>query len=145
MERHPLTDNQLIELIWLLFHEDLKLKNTNTDDWWYTPFKGDEFVLDRDKLLKKLSERCGDILADHPDIWKKAGLKLKLNKDKDQGDDCIEECRSIISAVLQSSSTPALGFRWTFVSQKSGTAVINTNAKERLRTLIASCRELITR
>ena len=144
MERHPLTGNQLIELIWLLFHEDLKLKNTNIDDWWYTPFKCDEFVLDRDELLNKLSVRCGDVLADHPDRWEKAGLK-KPNKDRDPGDHCIEECRSIISAVLQSSSTPALGFRWTFVSQKSSTAVINTNAKERFRTLIASCRELITR
>lgn len=143
MGRPPLTGDQLIELIWLLFQEDLKPKNINVDDWWHTPFKADESVIDHDDLLNKLSERCGDTLADHPDIWEKAGLKLKPSRDRDPGDDCIEECRSIISAVLQESSTPALGFRWTFVGQNGGTVVID--AKERFRMLIASCKELITR
>ena len=141
-----MTGDQLIELIWLLFQEDLKPENINVDDWWHTPFKADEPVLDHDNLLNKLSKRCGTVLAGHYNIWEKAELKQKPNRDRDlRRDQCIEECRSIISAVLKKSYAPELGFRWiwTFAGQKSGTAV--SDAKERFRTLIDSCKELKTR
>ena len=129
----PLTREQLLELIWLLLHEDLKPSSVCLNDWWHTPFRHDGPVPDYHELLEKLSDICGRF------------LKRSCQEDKDVVGlspaaslrDCIEESKKIISAVLYYKwDDSVLGFRWMFTAP---TYNDTSRFKERFKNLIFVC------
>lgn len=139
-----LTPNQLTELIWLLFQEDLKPRESSLHDWWHTPFKDDEPVLGRDELLGRLSRVCGTELfkklrdsapEEKSAICDKFGLKEDDNRDS-----CIKKCCEVISVVLKEKDDPVLGFSWKFADQEQDDDTI-IEAKKRFKELIFLCNE----
>ena len=155
MDIIALTQNQLIERIWLLFQEDLKPRNVSLHDWWHTSFKADAAVLDLDTLRDKLSQGCGDILAGYLANPKKIPKKIPEEiseeisaiKKKAGLEECQDfpyyskKCEEIMATVLQKKDSE-LGFSWKFADQEQDDDTI-IEAKEQFKELICLCNKLL--